>query len=224
MTISVLILRAIGLSVILCAGLFGTVPVTPAGATSNVLYRASWTHGVGRWTPAGGTWTVSGAALNYSGSAGAVIVAPYHAPAAAYAIEARIQMVAWKDSGVSENKGFGILVRAKKAVDPTGETAGLLAGVGRGFMGCDGVFSQAVFATADTDLTSLKTKNAAFRPGPGWHSYRVEARGRSLTLVIDGKVRNSLTTSKYADGNRFGLFSLSTQIRVESFQVLRLHP
>jgi hypothetical protein len=127
--------------------------------------------------------------------------------------------VAWKNSGISENNGFGLLLRARGATDPSESTAGLMAGVGKGYMGCDGVYSQAVVATADTDLESLKTTNARFHPGPGWHVYGVAVHGNVIALSIDGKTLTTVTSSRMRGGTHVGLFSLGSQINVKNFTV-----
>lgn len=202
----------------------GAMPTKPANASTHakVLYRASWSHDASGWKTGGNTWNVHGGLLDFDGTDVSVFLAPYSTSTTRYAIEASIRLLAWKDSSVSENKGFGIVIRAVKASDPAAKTVGLVAGVGRGFMGCEGLYSQAVFATADTELNSLNKKNRAFRPGHGWHVYRVEVRDNTITLLIDGRVMNVATTSRYSSGKRIGLFSLASQLQVKSFTVSRI--
>jgi hypothetical protein len=191
-------------------------------SSSKVLYQTAWKGGVSGWARGGGRWTVRSGILSYSGDDVSALVVPYRLNRRNYSVEASIRLVTWKDTGISESHGFGILVRAKPGVDPSGDTAGLMAGIGRGFLGCDGVYSQSVVATADTDLTSLRTQNKAFLPKHTWHLYRADVRGDTITLSIDGRVVNTVTTKQFAASVGIGLFSLSTQLDVKDFRVLDL--
>src|SRR5579872_3732638 len=131
----------------------------PAGGSARVLYATSWKGGLSSWTSGGASWTVKQGMLQYDGAAVTDLIAPYKATKASYAVEARIKLLGYKETGLSESYGFGILLRASGPVDPAQTTAGLMVGVGRGFIGCDGLSSQTAFATADTDLNSLKKHN-----------------------------------------------------------------
>jgi thiol-disulfide isomerase/thioredoxin len=117
---------------------------TTQAARAHTLYQASWSRGLTGWTHGGPAWTTGGGKLSYSGADASSLLAPVTIAGGSYAVQATIRMLAWKDTGVSENHGFGIRVRSRGAVDPTTGTAGLMVGIGRGFMGCDGVYSQAV--------------------------------------------------------------------------------
>jgi hypothetical protein len=210
------------LSLSLGAALCMAVAPSAVGATSGanrVLYQANWNNGASGWTQAGGTWTRHGNVMTYGGNDATVLLAPYRTTSKPYVMHAAIRLVRWKNTGISENNGFGLLLRAKGLIDPTESTAGLMAGVGKGFMGCDGAFSQAVVATADLDLQSLKLKNDRFHPGSGWHTYGVVVRGNTVVLSIDGKKHTTVTSSRFAAGRGVGLFSLGSQIEVKNFTV-----
>jgi hypothetical protein len=207
---------------VLSGGDYATTSAQGLSSNSKVLFKTTWVSAQRGWTPAGGAWKQSGGHLAYRGDAAAVLVAPYRVTRKNYAVEAAIRLVTWTNAGISENNGFGILLRAKSAVDPQVDTAGLLAGVGKGFMGCDGSYSQAVVATADVDLQSLKPKNDRFHPGSGWHRYRVQVRGNAIALVIDGHLYTSVTTARSASATRIGLFSLQSRIEVKNFTVYGL--
>ena len=193
-----------------------------AAGSAKVLYRGIWTGNMAGWTHGGDAWTVQGKLLQYSGDAASVMLAPYTVTRTSYAVQAKIKLIAFKDTGLSESRGYGIDVRATSAGDPTQSTVGLVAGVGRGFMGCDGVSSQAVFTTADTDFTSLKKHNASFQPSHAWHLFRVEVRGNAIKLIVDGHVENTVTTKRFAGGTLVGLYSLGANIQVKSFSIYGL--
>jgi hypothetical protein len=208
------------------AGLTRSFPGAAHAASSyssaRVLYRASWGGVLAGWNYGGDAWTVQGKLLRYSGDAASDVLSPYRVVRANYALEATIRLVGFKDTGLSESRGFGILLRSSGAADPTENTVGLVAGIGRGFMGCEGISSQAVFTTGDTDFTSLKQRNASYHPNNAWHVYRVEVRGNAIKLSIDGKVLNSVTTKRFAGGNFVGLYSLGAQLQVKSFTISAL--
>jgi hypothetical protein len=210
------------MAAVLALGVLYPAHAAPAGNATKVLYRTSFRSDMSRWTAGGGKWTLQGGMLTYSGVAGSVVLAPYSAPRTHYAVEAVIKLVAWRDTGLSESNGFGLLLRARGPVDPTAATAGLMAGVGRGFLGCDGLYSQPSIATADTDLSALKQTSDRFRPGRAWHTYRVEVQGNTIKLLIDGHSRETVVTKQYAGATRVGLFSLGSQLQVKSFSIMQL--
>jgi hypothetical protein len=217
---------AIVSAAILGAGLiYGLSEAARAPSThssTKLPYRVSWSGDLAGWTYGGDRWTVHGKLLQYSGDAASDVLAPTRVTDANYAVEAVIRLVNFKDTGLSESRGFGILLRSRGAADPTEKTVGLVAGVGRGFMGCDGVSSQAVFTSADTDYTSLKQSNAAYYPNHAWHTYRAEVRGNAIKLIIDGKVRNTVTTKQSAGGELVGLYSLGAQLQIKRFTISAL--
>jgi hypothetical protein len=133
-----------------------------------------------------------------------------------------MRLMAWRETGVSESHGMGILIRASRPVDPTGNTAGLMAGLGKGFVGCDGVHSNALLATADTDFTALAQDPRAFSAGHAWHTVRVEVRGNSIKLIIDGRLRTSGSTRRFSSATAVGLFSLSARMQVKTFEIQQL--
>ncbi len=202
-------------------GVLGAAPIS-THARSAVLYAATWPAGAHGWSSAGGSWAIKSGVLSYGGGGAAVTVAPYTVSAKNYAVEAVMQLVAWKSTGISESHGYGILLRGKSGVDPSDDTAGLMAGIGKGFVSCNGLTSEAVVATADLDLEPVKFKNPTFRAGAGWHTYRVEVRGNVITISVDGHKVSSVTSSRFGANKRVGLFSLSTAVLVKSFKVIGL--
>ena len=74
--------------------------------------------------------------------------------------------------------------------------------------------------------SSLSASSICFRiiapSGPGAYRYRVEVRGNRLRLLVDGRERNAVTSTRFARGLRVGLFSLASRIQVSGFRVLAL--
>jgi hypothetical protein len=187
-------------------------------APPKVLYQANWRSSTAGWTAGGGAWPVRNGLLTNTSDDSSTFVAPYTVTRTSYALEATIRLVSWRYSSESENNAFGVLFRGagKGQGNPA---SGLMGGVVRGFLGCAGLFSWAAIATADVDSEVLK-QNSTFRPGNGWHRYRVEVRGNRLRLLVDGRERNAVTSTRFARGLRVGLFSLAGRIQVSGFRVL----
>jgi hypothetical protein len=213
---------ACSLALVMSLGTAGITHGTPvAPSHPKVLYRTTWPGGAAGWTSAGPTWTYSGGLPTYSGADISAFFAPYRVARANYVIEASIRLQSWKTTDISDSTGFGIVLRSPRPVNPANDTAGLMAGVSRGFLDCGGYYSWAVIGTADTDLQVFK-ESINFRPGNGWHAYRVEVRGNRISLSIDGKSRETIISNRYAGGSRVGLFSLAAQIQVKTFSVQAL--
>ena len=96
-----------------------------------------------------------------------------------------------------------------------------MGGVARGFLGCDGLYCWAGVATADTDTEVLK-ETTKFRPGNGWHRYRVEVRGNHLRVLVDGRQVNSVSSRRMAGQTAVGIYALAAHIQVRDFKVLGL--
>jgi hypothetical protein len=191
---------------------------SPHGSAA-VLYRASWASGLGAWRHAGGGWSVRQGVLIYSGESASALLAPYRVSRLRFSVVASMRVTGWKQTGVSESYAVGILLRAPGPVDPTSQTAGLVAGVGRGFIGCDGTSSQAVIATADTSFNTIKQESNQMHPGHAWHLYRVDVSGNTISLSIDGRPRVTATSKQFVSSHAVGLFSLSGAMQVRSFQI-----
>ena len=67
------------------------------------------------------------------------------------------------------------------------------------------------------------TKAAApFAPGGGWHTYRLEARGAALRLLVDGALLLQTPEGRVLAGGRVGVFSGGEQVTVRRVAVLAL--
>jgi hypothetical protein len=201
-----------------------TSPATrPRPATSPTLpYRADWSSGPAGWT---GTddWTVAGGQLHNDGTSyrnSVGMVAPLDlAGVRDYAVDAEIQLLRYSDSGmISGRAAFGVVVRAQQ--DGVGYNAGPC--VSSGIYTCaDDQPSQRVAGLwADEARTTLDVR--PFRPGEDWHHYRVEVRGNTIVVLIDGRLALSATDNTYLEGRKIGLWSSRCQISVRSFEVTAL--
>jgi hypothetical protein len=191
-------------------------------AASGPAYASSWSRGLSGWAHSSSGWTVSGGVVSYNGSSASVLIAPYRVHRSTYTVQASMRLMAWRETGLSESHGMGILIRSRGPVDPTGDTAGIMAGLGKGFVGCDGVHSNALVASADTDLTPVAQDSRAFSAGHNWHTVRVEVKGTAIKLIIDGKVRTTAKTAKFTGASAVGLFSLSAHMEIKNFSVRAL--
>jgi 3-keto-disaccharide hydrolase len=208
---------AVGLSIEAPAGVGAT---STSSATGQALFTANWKSGVAGWQVGGGRWHISGGLLTNTIDDPSSLLAPYRLTRANFAVQATIRLAAWRHSGSSEDNVFGILFRGagQGAANPA---TGLVGGVARGFLGCDGLYSWAGIATADTDSEVLK-ETSKFRPEHGWHTYRLEVRGNAMRLLVDGKLRNAVTSKRFAGQKAVGLYALAATIQVRNFTVIGL--
>ena len=72
------------------------------------------------------------------------------------------------------------------------------------------------------DLNQRITEGQVFNPGEGWHVYRVEAKGNTITLLIDGTIVAKATDNRYLSGSRTGLWSNEYQLEIRSSKVVAL--
>lgn len=195
------------------------------GATSTTMYTAHWGKvGLNGWSASGaGNWSVSGKVLNYDGTGESTIIAPYQSNQPDYYVQAQIQFVKGPATGSSINEGdsFGILFRASGPFDPSSATTG--TGLGAGFLhfsmaGSD-LLSYITIMTIE-DNADIYNGHADFKPGNAAHLYRLEVRGNSFKILVDGhEAVNQPDVNRFFDTFRVGLFSLHDQIRVRSFSV-----
>jgi hypothetical protein len=63
---------------------------------------------------------------------------------------------------------------------------------------------------------------AAFSPGTGVHTYRVEAMNNTIKFFVDSSLLLTLTDNRYLTGAQIGFWDRSIQLQVTSFQVMAL--
>jgi len=202
---------------------FAVTPLSPdeAAAPPPLPYRADWTDGLAGW---GGTraWAAQGGILTATGEDDgrrAGIVAPLDlADLDGYVGEAELRLLRYLQEGLpGALASFGVVVRGQE--DGTGYGAGHCAAVGRFVCTPDqpGHEVAVLWTAVDGDNDGLDV--ASFDPGREWHRYRVEVRGNTLSLSVDGHPVLQATDNSYLDGRRAGLWSSECQIEVRRFEV-----
>jgi len=197
------------------AGIQAASPSRPASST--LLYASSWQHGTLGWSSTGhnGWHTVNGQLL-FDGAGSSAIIAPIRlVNRLNYAVEATIQTTG-QHGNYNDGYGFGLVFRAKKGFDVyphPGAPSALGAGMVQSVAAISGVWVYA----EDNKLASTN-----FDPGTAWHTYRVEVRGNSIRLLIDGQLACHVKSNQFLGNPRVGLYSIESEIGVGSFKVYGL--
>ncbi len=200
-----------------------TTTTAPPNLSTTLPYKADWSGGINGWVGPPEWKILEGRLLDDSTGDGdnfRPIFAPLSLDASSnYAVEAQIKV----DKG--DNGGsFGIVVRGvANSTDSNGGDAslgGYAAGVGGGD-GHSGINDLAGNWGAFDSYMHLAT-GKIYDPGANWHTYRVEARGNMITLLVDGAVLASVTDNKYLAGGQVGLWSNQYQLDIRSFTVAAL--
>lgn len=178
---------------------------TPPAQPGTILYQADWSGGLAGWPGAFGWSTLNGMLLNdgsypesYAASGTKWIAAPYQPPVADYVVEADIQSLGGWCGGLD----FGIVVRG-----------GYIPGV--------------VNCGNDVEIWTLGEGGPAgdrvqFSPGRDWHTYRIEAKGNNLRILVDGALVLQASDNRYLSPGSVGLWSGGDQLSVRTFKVIAL--
>jgi hypothetical protein len=189
-----------------------TPPPTPAPKPGDVLYQAdsSWHgwSGTKEWNVLNGMLTNDG--TGYPGQP--TILAPDVLQVSDYAVEANIQVVNWHRCCYSQ---FAIVVRA--STNSYGSWVGYSVGEDLE----DRTPSTAQISAHAGDFGS-SLGNAPFDPGGAWHTYRVEVKGNTIKLLIDGGVKLVITDNSYLSGGQVGFWSYEVQLNINSFKIIAL--
>lgn len=188
-------------------------------ARLSLPYKADWSTGPAGWSGADG-WSVTGGQMhsngqNYGNAAG--MVAPLNlASIDNYAVEAEIQLLRHTDAGmISGIASFGVVTRVQD--DGSGYNAGPC--VSSGIFSCASNQPDEGVAGLWTDQGRTTLDVRPFQPGSDWHVYKVEVRGNTLTVSIDGYRVLSATDNTYPTGAKVGLWSNRCQINIRRFEV-----
>lgn len=79
-------------------------------------------------------------------------------------------------------------------------------------IGCNGEVS---LSAKDNDTLT----KASFDPTTAWHVYRLEVKGASIRLLVDGGLLLNTSDNRYLTGSQVGIKSFSTQINISSYKV-----
>jgi hypothetical protein len=191
----------------------GVPNTTLPARISSLPYAANWSSGRNGWFgPA--DWKVLDGALVNDGSGQYSRFEPIIAPPVLegtpnYAAEAVIRVTR------AQGSSFGLVVRAD------GKGGGYAGGVGSGWRSTSGISDlQGWWGT--NDLSMRLVEGLVFDPGSEWHTYRLEARGNVLRLLVDGSILAEVTDNTYLSGGRVGLWCNEYQVEVRSFEVVAI--
>lgn len=204
-----------------------TASVTPH--PGDVLYRADWSGGLGAWS-ASADWSVMEGMLVNSGALPAytweateseapTLLAPFQlGQVTDYAVIAHIQVTLNPFALVSNvEPSFGFLT--------AGSVSGPLLPVWSGDR--IGVFVSNVdpqrVAIWTNGQISTPLSSAPIDLGATQHSYRIEVRGKSLTLLVDGTVMCQAIGSGATRGDEWiGLWSAHVPLTLRDFTIVAL--
>jgi hypothetical protein len=194
-----------------------TSPPSPA-SPGTILYRADWATGMDGWTGSP-EWKVAGGQLLNDGSSYSdqpSVFAPVSPANPDYAAEAQIQLVRLSDGGaMSGVDDFGLFIRAGQ---PGAYEAGIC--VSSGIYSCPGQNGHELFLSATGGNGALAAR--AYSADTKWHTLRLEVRGNSLSVLLDGYSLLTATDQRFLDPGSVGLWSNRVQVAVRSFVVTAL--
>jgi len=180
------------------------------GKTEAVVCQSSSTDNWRGWPLRSGWKLLNGMLLNdgsnggYNGKSTLVAPASCQPKTMDYAVEAKIQVVQSNDN----YSGFGINVRGI----PSGSSNE------QGYSTYIDTTSGAAISVIGGDAL----KSAPFNPGTGFHVYRAEVKGNTITFLIDGSVVLSVVDNKYISTGQVGLWCANAQIELSSFKLVKL--
>lgn len=194
-----------------------TSTVTPPPTSTPVppLYQADGSGGFEEWT-VGNDWIfINGMLVNdgTSSSDTGYVPAPFDLEERTdYAVEAEIQ---WVREGAEHvaNKGFGVVARASNR-------RAYWAGY-NDFSCCGPGAFVGVGNSAGNAMYPGGVASAAYEVDNEWHTYRLEVKGNTIRLLIDGTVLIETVDNQVLQSGRVGLCA-DSQINVRSFKVIAL--
>ena len=182
----------------------------PHSNTAAVLCQSGSTDNWSGWSLGSGWKRLNNMLLNDGSNGGyngrPTLVAPVSCQPKTmdYAVEAKIQVVQSNDN----YSGFGINVRGI----PSGSSNE------QGYSAYIDTTSGAAISVIGGD--ALKT--APFNPGTGFHVYRAEVKGNTITFLIDGTAVVSVVDNRFISAGEVGLWCANAQIELSSFKLVKL--
>jgi hypothetical protein len=152
---------------------------------------------------------LDGTLVHDGSAAGSLLLAPFVVPGADFAVEVEIRLMCAEAYGGV----FEILAGLDAAAPDPGGT-----GFGAGFQTAGEGAGPLAILTCGHDLL-IET------PRPidnDWHTIRLEARGRALRFLVDGRLAGAADLPSNATGDRFGLWSDGAPLRARAVRVLPL--
>jgi Domain of Unknown Function (DUF1080) len=186
------------------------VPVLPTATpapTTGLLYEATANNGgLDKW-PLPGGWKHLDGMLVSDGSGGTVASPQQFTKLRDIAVEAEIQLLP------NACCDFGVYLRANGGNGYSG-----------GVSGRNDASTVYVYGAIWKDcIGSYCTRlvDQGFSPGTDWHTYRLEARGNTITLFVDGYQVTTTTDNVYLSGGLVGLWA-HVQLQVRGFRIIGL--
>ena len=202
---------AIALAVLLLFSLLRQHLPSLPGKTEAVMCQSSSTDNWTVWHLRSGWKLLNGVLLNdgsnggYNGRPTLIAPASCQPKTADYAVEAKIQVVQSGDN----YSGFGINVRGiPSSTDEPGYSTYIDPSSTGG----------AEISVVGGDVI----KSAPFNPGTGFHVYRAEVKGNSITFLIDGSMVLSVVDNRFISAGEVGLWCANAQIELSSFKLVKL--
>jgi hypothetical protein len=193
-----------------------TVQVTPTSAIAagTVLYQANWSKGLGDWK-GDANWSVVDGQLQARTAGTTTIRVPYQPASPFYAIETRVRIVQ-----VLKNVDNAFTIFADDSADGDGYQGGInTLAVRQPDLPPPG-FAQ--IAPDHLDV-SAGFQQIDYVPATNWHVYRVEVRGNTVSLSIDGAtVSTGTSREKALTTSALGLKCTGFVLRISSYRVTAL--
>lgn len=168
-----------------------------------VLYQANWSSGADGWSGSADWKILNGMLINDgTGSERSAMIAPYSGSLFDYAIEATLQKLRGGD--------FGLFLRRDGRSGYTFR-AGMVPNGWRYDLGTE-------IATEGGEGLGSKV----FNPGTDWHTYRFEARGNNLRLLVDNNLMAEAADNRYLTGSQAGIWASAAQLNVRGFRIIAL--
>lgn len=170
--------------------------------SGTVLYEANAATGWTGWPSAPG-WKIAGGTFvsdGRTGSTGSRADAPYVPGDHGiddYAVEAEVRVDAM--DGVL----FGVFARGN-------------------YRGIFGNSSARIETITGSGISEPREYSFPRDADGSWHTYRLEVRGNTLTLMKDGGVILRATDNRFLTGGSVGLYSHRVQLTVRAFRVIKL--
>lgn len=169
-----------------------------------MLYRADWSTGPAEWPEIDGWRILDGRLHNNGSGAGLLTTAPLILEDTAdYAVEAEIQVVG------THGFQFGLFLRS-----------GYKGGVDLSFPGPPIALLRTLRGGQEQELGRWWW--ALLSPFGTWNTYRLEARGSAIRILLNGMLVAELLDDGFRDGGRVGLWSKWTPLIVRDFKVSTL--
>lgn len=176
----------------------------PTNTSEQLLYQADWSNGLNGWNSTD-EWYVSGGILKSRGVDGSydvqpTLVVPYSVSSTNdYAVQAKLRIVS----------GDCVFLQLRGTPSDNGWN---------GYKGA--VCSSDGIVRIQRNSDQLRTYS--FNDSQNWHIYRVEVRGSSLRLLIDGSEVLSVEDTQFPTGSQVGLKTWNGQVEISSLEIIAL--